>query len=252
MFGSRTKTRSQFEHVANKFYTWKSKEKAFCYYDKESQENIALPDDAVLIPLTATNSVTGVRERDHGKATQRYNNISSNEFVDYKNEIVKVREYDRLDQTQSTLFEGVYSPTIKEAIAGVPFCKFTKNIYCLCGEEVVRLSLSGSSLTAWIEFEDQLKKSKIYLTDGHCIEFGEPEEKVHGSVHYNSPVFKLGDIEPELNAKADEIAAEVEDKLAHNRAAASGTATATIPTKEDSENTTVESDDSIDLSDIPF
>lgn len=219
MFGSRTQTHSTFEPVANKVYTWRSADKKFFYYDKESESRVALPDDAKLIPLTTTNSVTGVRERDHGKATERYNQIYSNEFTDYKGEIVRVRENDRLDGTKTVLFEGVYSPTIRDAIAGIQWCKFTKNIYCLYEGEVIKLALSGSSLTSWINLEDQCKKDRIYLVDSHCITLGKAKHEKHGSVDYYAPVFEIGDITPEENAEANEVAAEVEDKIARNKAA---------------------------------
>lgn len=255
MFGSRTKTHSQFERVADKIYTWRSAEQNFYCYDKDTKERVALPKDAQLIPLTATNSITGVRERDHAKATQRFNNIVSNEFVDYKNEMIRVREIDKLDNTKTVLYEGVYSPTIRDAIAGIAWCKFTKNIYCLLDGEVVRLSLSGASLTSWIEFEDSLKKDRQYLTDGHCITLGEAVQHRHGSVDYFSPTFVLGDISSEANAIADEVAADVEEKLAKNRAAFADMGNESMASTSQPAPTQAETapaSDSIDLSDIPF
>lgn len=222
MFGSRTHNQAQFERVAEKTYSWRSAEKNFFCYDKEKEERIPLPKGAKLIPLTSTNAVTGVHSLDLGKATERYNPIFSNEFTDYKNEIVRVREHDRLDGTTTVLFEGVYSPTIRDAIASVPYCKFTKNIYCLLDGEVVKLELKASSLKPWIDFEDGLRKTKTYLTDGHYVSVGEAQQCKTGSVTYFAPTFELGDITPEEDSEADRIAAEVEDKLAHNRAARNG------------------------------
>ena len=113
----------------------------------------------------------------------------------------------------------MYSPTIRDAIAGIQWCKFTKNIYCLYEGEVIKLALSGSSLTSWINLEDQCKKDRIYLVDSHCITLGKAKHEKHGSVDYYAPVFEIGDITPEENAKANEVAAEVEDKIARNKAA---------------------------------
>ena len=222
MFGSRTHNQAQFERVAEKTYTWRSSEQKFFCYDKENGERVPLPDDAKLIPLTSTNAVTGVHSLDMGRATERHNPVFSNEFTDYKNEVIRVREHDRLDGTTTVLFEGVYSPTVRDAIASVPYCKFTKNIYCLLDGEVVKLELKASSLKPWIDFEDSLRKTKTYLTDGHCVTIGESQKCKMGTVIYYAPTFELGDITPEENSKADEIAVEVEDKLARNRAARSG------------------------------
>lgn len=254
MFGSRTTTHSSYERVADKVYTWRSVDKNFFYYDKESQERVPLPKGAKLIPLTATNSVTGVHTINSGKATSRYNQIYSNEFVSYKDEIVRVYESDRLDDTRTLLYEGVYSPTIREAISSVPYCKFTKNIYCLLDGEVVKVSLSGSSLNSWIEFEDKLKKSHTFLTDGHYFTLSGAEERKTGSVNYNAPIFELGDISAEEDEEADKIAAEVEEKLTRNRAAASGEAPAQIATETAPQASSKDSDnkETINLEEIPF
>lgn len=253
MFGSRTKTQSTFERVAEKTYTWRSADKNFFYYDKDKQERVPLPEGAKLIPLTTTNSVTGVHSINPGKATARYNQIYSNEFVSYKDEIVRVYESDRLDDTKTLLYEGVYSPTVRDAIASVPYCKFTKNIYCLLDGEVVKLSLSASSLTPWIDFEDKLKKSNTYLVDGHYFTIGKSESRRTGTVDYNSPTYELGDITPEENEEADRIAVEVEEKLARNRAAAAGEAPAQVPVAEaQPQAQETEDTEEIDLDKIPF
>lgn len=252
MFGSRTKTHSQFEQVSEANYTWRSADQNFFYYDKDSESRIALPEGAELIPLTSTNSITGVRERDHGKATQRYNQIFSNEFTDYKDEIVRVRESDKLDGTKTVLFEGVYSPTVRDAISGIQWCKFTKNIYCLLGEKVVKLSLSGSSLTAWIELEEKCRKDHIYLTDGYCIKLGKAVQKKTGSVNYFAPTFELGEISEEDNKRADEMAGIVESKLEHNKAASGAVdAPAQITPKPESDNPE-EPTEEISLDEVPF
>lgn len=252
MFGSRTKNQSQFERITDKVYSWRSSEQKFFYYDKEASKRVALPDGAKLIPLTFTNSVTGVHSVDLNKATKRHNPIYSNEFTDYKNEIVRVKEYDRLDGTKTTLFEGVYSPTIRDAIASVPHCKFTKNIYCLLNDEVVKLELKASSLRPWIEFEDSLKKTQTYLTDGHCIMIGEAEKQTMGTVDYYSPTFKLGDITLEENDRADQIAEEVEAKIAHNKSAVNGDneIAAQIPQEQDSSDD--EKTEEVSLDAVPF
>ena len=252
MFGSRTKTYSQFEQITNKNFIWRSADQNFFYYDKDTESRVALPEGAELIPLTTTNSITGIRERDHGKATQRFNQIYSNEFTDYKDEIIRVRESDKLDGTKTVLFEGVYSPTVRDAISGIQWCKFTKNIYCLLDGEVVKLSLNGSSLTSWIEFEDKCKKDHIYLVDGHCIKLGKAVQKKTGSVNYFAPTFELGDISDEDNLKADTIAAEVEEKLARNKVASGSVdAPAQITPKTETADEPTDSEE-ISLDEVPF
>lgn len=257
MFGSRTHTRSQFEHITDKVYEWRSSDKNFFYYDKEKDERIPLPKDAELIPLTHTSSVTGLHMIDLGKPTSHSNRIFSNEFVDYKNEIVRVREMDRITKTTTVLFEGPYSPTVRDAISSVPYCNYTKNVYCLLDGEVVKLELKKSSLSPWIEFEDSLRESKEYLTDGHCVRLGAPEKRTTGTVNYYVPTFKLGDITAEENAKADEVAAEVESKLEKNRNAGSknNENSAQVPVNievKEAETSETTPDGQISLDDVPF
>lgn len=254
MFGSRTHNQSQFERISEKTYTWRSAEQNFFYYDKEKGTRVPLQEGAKFIPLTSTNSVTGVHGLDLGRATERYNQVFSNEFTDYKDEVIRVRESDKLDGTTTVLFEGVYSPTIRDAIASVPYCKFTKNIYCLLEGEVVKLELKASSLKPWIDFEDSLRKTKTYLTDGHYVSVGKAEQRKTGSVTYYAPTFELGDITPEEDAEADRVAAEVEDKIARNRAARSGDneAPAQVPVAPASAESPEESTEPISLDEIPF
>lgn len=254
MFGSRTHSQSQFERISEKTYSWRSAEQNFFYYDKEQEARVPLPEGAKLIPLTSTNSVTGVHGIDLGRATERYNQVFSNEFTDYKNEVIRVRESDKLDGTTTVLFEGVYSPTIRDAIASVPYCKFTKNIYCLLDGEVVKLELKASSLKPWIDFEDSLRKTKTYLTDGHYVSVGKAEQRKTGSVTYYSPTFELGDITPEEDAEADRVAAEVEDKIARNRAARSGNneTPAQVPVAPAPAEPAEEPTETISLDEVPF
>lgn len=223
MFGSRTTTRSSFEGITRKNYMWRSTDKNFFYYDRDKQERVGLPADAKLVPLTYTSSITGSRERDHNRPTQRYNAIVSNEFTDYKTDKVVVREIDRLDGSRNVVFEGPYSDVIKDAINDVPWARYTKNVYALLVTkdnpqgEVVKLSLSGASLSPWIEFENACKKAGTALVDSHYIAIGEPQEKVNGSVTFYAPTFELGDIDAELDAHATEVAIEVEEKIERNK-----------------------------------
>lgn len=261
MFGSRTTNKTNFITVASKRYLWKSSEENFGYYDSEAEERIALPEGAIIVPLTATMSVTGVRERDHNKATQRYNNIFSNEFTHYTKDIVKVQEKDKLDGTKTVLAEGPYSPTVKDIIADMPFAKFTKNIYGAIlskdgkslSDEVVKISLSASSLRPWIEFENKAKDAKVDLYNGHGFSIGKSTSEQNGTVSYKAPTFNLHEISEDVNKAANTKAAEVEDLILRNKQAAGTDEPTTEFTPPAAKKEQSDSDDgSIDLSEIPF
>lgn len=251
MFGSRTSNRTtKYEIIAEKNYRWKSTKQAFVAWDFDNQEEIELPADAVLIPLTATNSVTGSHEVDRNKATHRFNSVFSNEFTDFKEDVVKVQEKDRLDGTKTVIVEGVYTPTIKEKIADLPWASFTKNIYCLCDGEVVKLSLRASSLTPWIKFEGKIRDDNIDFMHGHGFVIGKATKEKNGSVEYYSPTYEIVKINEKDEQIANEKADEVEQAILRNKQNASGEDEAVkfAPSAPKQQ----ESDDSITLDDIPF
>lgn len=256
MFGSRTKSFSNFEETAKKTYRWRSSEQNFVCWNPETQEQELLDKAPKFIPLTATSSVNGAREQDHGKATCRWNRIYSNEFTDFKNDYIKVRESDKLDGTKTVLCEGVYNPTVKEFVASNSWAKYTTNVYCLLDGEVVKLELFGAALTAWIEFQNKCKSEKAFLFDHHYFTFNKAEQRKNGAVTFYAPSFELGDITDEEDDKATEVAKEIEAKIEHNKAlsapdaATDVTAAAAAKAEEDREEET--SDGAVDLSEIPF
>ncbi len=211
-------------------------------------EEISLPKDAKLIVLTSTMSVTGTHEKDHGKPTQRYNQVYSNEFTNFKEDIVKVCEKDKLDNTKITIAEGVYSPTIKEKIADLPYASFTKNLYCLYDGEVVKVSLKGSSLTPWIQFENDLRENGEDIMHGLCFYVDGATAQKNGSVSYSSPVYKKDVITSDQEEEANKLANEVEEAILRNKQA-NGTEE---PVAKVEVSKPAAEDGEIALSDIPF
>lgn len=256
MFGSRTQTRSQYESTYEQSYRWRSSESVFTTYNSETGENEALPENAKLIPIALTYSVNGLTEQDHGRSTQRWNRIYSNEFQDFKEEHIRVYEKDNLDDTKTLLVEGVYNPTVKQFISGNHDIKFTTNVYCLLDDHIVRLELSGASLTAWINFTSSCKKSNISLYDRKYFYVSSVEEKKNGVVKFNAPVFAYGDIDDEENEKASAISQDLERKIAYNRSLRNQDSTADITNAVVAQKVQEEAEEAkeenIDLSELPF
>ena len=259
MFGGRTTNGgSQYEQTAQATYRWKSTKQKFVAWDKDSQSEIEMPEGAILVPLTATNQVTGTKERDHGKATQRFNNVSSNEFTDFNTDHIKVVEYDKLDSTRNVIAEGTYSADIKGVIADMgSVARFTKNIYCLMDGEVVKLALRGASLTPWIKFENTLRETQIPLMHGHGFNVSGVSAQQNGSVSYTSPEFEITDIDEETEEIANQKAIEVEEAILHNKQH-NGTSeapvefTPQVSEPEDKAEKTADDKEQITLDEIPF
>lgn len=249
MFGSRTHSISSYEVIATKTYKWKSTKKQFYAWDADKKEEVALPNDAKLIPLTSTYSITGAHGIDLGKPTQRYNNIYSNEFNNFKEEHIVVKEYDRVDKNAIVLAEGVYNPTIKQFVSNSANAKFTTNVYCLYNGEVVKILMCGASLSPWIDLLDNLKEKSEKLTDNHYFYISGTEEAKTGAVVFNKPVFAIGDITPEENEQANTIAEQVEEKIMKNKG---GEGDFTNKIGEKTAEVTEEKTETVSLSEIPF
>lgn len=252
MFGSRTSSRRSHERIAKYSYLWKSSKEAFMAWDSEAKEEIELDANAVLIPLTSTMMITGSRPRGKG-ASLHYTNVYSNEFTNFDSDIVTVIENDGFDGTKTEIVKGVYSPAVKETIADLPYANFTKVVYCLYGEDVVRLQLRSSSLRPWIEFENKLREKHIDLYHGHGIKLNGVKEGSFGSVSYKTPVFAAVEIDSKDDARATEKAIEVEDAILRNLQSNGTTeAPAEVPTNTRTDTQSSSDGEEISLEDIPF
>lgn len=249
MFGSRTNSQQKYERIAKKTYRWKSSKEAFIAWDSDTKEEIELPKDAMLIPLTATMAITGSRQRGKGASTH-YTNVYSNEFTNFDSDVINVVEDDRFDGTKTTIVKGVYTPTVKEAIADLPYANFTKVLYCLYDGEVVKMALRSSSLRPWIEFENKLKERHINLYNGYGIKLGGVEEGSFGAVKFKTPKFAAVEISKEENTKATALAIEVENAILRNLQASGAAETPTeVKTTADD---IAEGSEEVSLSEIPF
>lgn len=250
MFGSRTTTTSNFKSTAEKIYRWKSPIHNFVTWDKDNNVEVELAKGTKLVPLTATMSVTGVHERDHNKATRRYNQVYSNEFTNTKTDIVKVVEKDKNDGTKTVIAEGVYNPTVKDIIGDLPYARFTKNLYCLEGDTIVKVVLTGASLSPWIEFENGMKGLGYDMFDHSCFYVSGYTDEKNGSVSYTAPKFTRESITDDINEKANQAAIAVEDAIIHNKQVSGTEETPTVVSNKPAEPAVVE--EPISLDEIPF
>lgn len=213
--GSRTNPRGQFETIAKRRIKWKSSSKAFESYNFETNENKVVPANIEFIPLTATVSVTGSRPMGKkGTPSEHYNTISSNEVTDLQNEVMIVKEKDTYEDTTTEICRGPYSTVVKEAIKDLPYANYTMNIYAIIrgSEEVVKFAFTKSSRQAGFDINNNMT--------GKAFKLKEAAENGNGGIVYYTPVIDFVDITPEEDAKATEIAIQVEEKIQRNKARA--------------------------------
>lgn len=118
------------EHVV---YKWKSTKKTFVYWDWEKEVEIKLPIKFLVILQTA--KLTWFIDWEWA--------IWSNEIIDYKNEIITCRCWDRI------LAKWTYQ-NIKD-VAKSAWAKFTIVVYALLNDKFAKLELWGAARTEYIE-----------------------------------------------------------------------------------------------------
>lgn len=221
--GSRTAPKGQYEQIASRRITWKSNKQAFESYNSETKESKVIPTNIEFIPLTATVSVTGSRPMGKkGTPSEHYNNIVSNEITDLNNELMIVRELDYYEDRRDEICKGYYSssmtqadgsvlPPIKEAISNLPYANYTMNIYCIVRgtAEVVKFAFTKASRQAGFDINNNMT--------GKAFKLNGAAEVNNGGIVYYTPNIEFVDLTEAEDAKATEIAIEVEEKIKKNK-----------------------------------
>lgn len=198
---------------AKAFISWKSKEKAFVYYNKEKQEDVKMPTPFTFIPLAKAITLKGYNQK-------REKSYISNEVPDITTDQFVVKSYHtKIKQAATIEYKGFYKDFSKQMDDSI---KYTESIYAAVknkqGElSIVNIQLNGAGLTHWFEF---VKKNNIWA--GAVSFTGKTTAEKNGAVDYLAPIFELAGISPEDDAKAGVLQAEINDYLekyyADNRA----------------------------------
>lgn len=182
---------------ATKFLSWKSNDKNFSYYDKESQTNVAVELPFKFLVLDELASVKGWSDKLTGS-------IISNEVKFISKENLRVKCYHKNLKGESTSTEiasGIYKD-IKE-IVNTAGAKYHKSIYIMLEDgSLANIQLKGAAVQAWGNFTQKTKKR---LPDEWVVVEKAIDGK-KGAVKFTTPEFKflksLSDGEAEM---ADEV-----------------------------------------------
>jgi len=182
---------------ATKFIEWKSNEKAFEYYDKETQKKVAIPLPFKFLVLDELHTVKGWND-----ATS--SSIYSNEVKFISKEIMTVKPF-----KGNEIAKGLYKD-IKEKIVAAGG-HYVKSIYIMLEDgSLANLQLKGSSVQAWGEFT---QKTRNRLPEEWVIVKTAKDGK-KGAVKFSMPDFTfertLSDSE---NEQADECFDTLESYL---------------------------------------
>jgi hypothetical protein len=174
---------------ATKFIDWKSNEKCFSYYDKETSSNIQIPLPFKFLVLDEMHCIKGWND-----ATQSA--IFSNEVKFIGTETMTVKPF-----KGNEIAKGLYKD-IKEKVKASGG-HYVKSIYIMLEDgTLANLQLKGSSVQAWGEFT---QKTRSRLAD-EWIEVKTAKDGKKGAVKFSIPEFTfLRSINDEEANQADEV-----------------------------------------------
>jgi hypothetical protein len=202
---------------ATKFFEWKSNEKTFAYFDKETKTNVSVELPFKFLVLDELHTVKGWND-----ATE--SGIYSNEVKWISKDEMIVKPF-----KGNEIARGLYKDIKEKAKAAGGH--YVKSIYIMLEDgSIANLQLKGAACQAWGDFTS---KGKQRLLDEWVSVVGFDEAK-KGSVKYTTPIFgylaSIGDAENDLAneafntleaylktylAKAEAVA-EVETEEAHD------------------------------------
>lgn len=161
-----------------RYYEWKSDEKKFGFYDKESGEN------KLVMPLKVAFLTTRACVRGWHDETE--SGIYSNEVRNTAQETLNVYSSKPNKAGNNLLATGIYKE-IKGNLAGG---HYEKVVYAYeFGVGVVKINLKGSGLMAYSTFEKEVGKK----TFDFMIEVKSATSAKKGKVNYSTPDFTLGE-----------------------------------------------------------
>jgi hypothetical protein len=157
---------------ATKFIDWKSNDKQFSYYDKETKENVAIPLPFKFLVLDELHCVKGWND-----ATQSA--IYSNEVKFISKEPMTVKPF-----KGNEIAKGFYKDIKEKVVAAGGH--YVKSIYIMLEDgTLANLQLKGSAVQQWGEFTNKVRNR---LPDEWVIVKTTKDGK-KGAVKFSMPEF---------------------------------------------------------------
>ena len=167
---------------AEKFIDWKSNDKAFSYYDKESKENVTINLPFKFLVLDELHTVKGWNDSLKGQ-------IVSNEVKFISKEVLKVKTFHKDangKNIKTDMIDGIYSE-VKEKIKSSG-AHYVKSVYIMLEDgSIANLQLKGAACQAYGDFT---AKTRSRLSD-EWVEVATATDGKKGAVKYTTPEFKF-------------------------------------------------------------
>jgi hypothetical protein len=174
---------------ASKFIDWKSNDKCFSYYDKETKENLSLPLPFKFLVLDELHTIKGWND--------------ANQSAIYSNEVKWISKDELIVKPfkGNEIAKGLYKD-IKEKVKSAG-AHYVKSVYCMLEDgSIANLQLKGAACQSYGDFT---AKTRSRLSD-EWVEVSSAAEGKKGAVKYTTPEFKfqkcLSDSEADLADEA--------------------------------------------------
>ena len=173
---------------ATKFIEWKSNDKCFNYYDKESQKNVEIPLPFKFLVLDELHTIKGWNDASSS-------NIYSNEVKFISKEVMTVKPF-----KGNEIAKGYYKDIKDKVVAAGGH--YTKSIYVMLEDgSLANISLKGSGVQKWGDFTQKTRKR---LAD-EWVTVAKAEDGKKGAVKFSTPSFSFANsISDEEANMADE------------------------------------------------
>lgn len=196
MSNRRTAFTQPQSNPATKFLSWKSNDRNFSFYDKQTETNVAVNLPFKFLVLDELSSVKGWSDNLTGQ-------IISNEVKFISKEPMTVKCYHKNikgEKTSTEIAKGLYKD-IKEKVNSAG-AKYHKSIYIMLEDgTLANIQLKGASVQKWGEFT---QKTKNRLPD-EWIVVDKALDGKKGAVKFTTPEFKfLKSLSEEEATQADE------------------------------------------------
>lgn len=157
----------------SKFLEWKSNNKSFSYYDKETKQNVEVKLPLTFIVLEEYHKISGFSDSDQ-------TGIYSNEVLQIGTEEMEVKTF-----KGRIIAKGLYKD-IKGAVNSAGG-NYHKSIYAVTKEgELINISLKGAAVSKWSKL---VEKGAWKRLSDEWISIESAEDHKKGMVKYSTPNF---------------------------------------------------------------
>ena len=159
---------------AQKFIDWKSNDKCFSFYDRETSANVSIPLPFKFLVLDELHTVKGWNDASSSQ-------INSNEVKYISKDVMTVKPF-----KGNEIAKGLYKD-IKEKIKAAGG-HYVKSVYCMLEDgSIANLQLKGAACQAYGDFT---AKTRSRLSD-EWVEVASATDGKKGAVKYTTPEFKF-------------------------------------------------------------